>query len=281
MDLNPADYLKQIGALADDQIDPGPASIALAGMRRPGLSLERYIHHLEMLAHEVSERHRMLLEAGADDDVQTQLAALKYVIYENYGYSADTKGYSDLNDADLVGVIDRRKGTPLALSILYISAAQAQGWSVSGLDMPGHFLCRLEKDGQRVIFDPFNSCTVLDAAGLRALIKKTLGPEAELSSDYYTPLSNRGILMRLQNNVKFFLIEAEDYEAASEIVETMRIFAPEEYRSLLDLGVLYARTGRIAEAVKALESYLEHVPDLAAQRDVVLLLGELKDSLEP
>jgi regulator of sirC expression with transglutaminase-like and TPR domain len=281
MDLNPADYLKQIGALADDDIDPGPAAVALAGMRRPGLSLERYVRHLELLAREVGERHHILLEAGAEDDVQTQLAALKYVIYERYGYVADTKGYSDLNDADLVGVIDRRKGTPLALSILYISAAQTQGWDVSGLDMPGHFLCRLEKEGQRVIFDPFNGCTVLDAAGLRALIKKTLGPEAELSSDYYTSLSNRGILMRLQNNVKFFLIEAEDYQAAAEIVETMRVFAPEEYRSLLDLGVLYARTGRIAEAVKALEAYLEHVPDISAQRDVVLLLEELKDSLAP
>lgn len=281
MDLNPADYLKQIGALADDEIDPGSASIALAGMRRPGLSLERYFHHLETVAREVGARHSVLLEAGADDDVQTQLAALKYVIHERYGYVADIKGYSDLDDADLVGVIDRRKGTPLALSILYISAAQVQGWEIDGLDMPGHFLCRLEKDGQRVIFDPFNSCTVLDAAGLRALIKKTLGPEAELSSDYYTPLSNRAILMRLQNNVKFFLIEAEDYDAAAKTVETMRIFAPEEYRSLLDLGVLYARTGRIAEAVKALEAYLERVPDLSAQRDVVLLLGELKDSLKP
>ncbi|MCD8520150.1 MAG: transglutaminase-like domain-containing protein, partial [Alphaproteobacteria bacterium] len=191
----------------------------------------------------------------------------------------DQERYDDLQNADLVRVIDRSKGLPIALAILYIHAGKAQGWDVCGLNMPGHFICRIEQGGQRVIFDPFYECRILGAADLRFLIKKNLGPQAELSADYYQPCNNREILMRLQNNIKFRLIEGEDYQGALDIVRIMKLVAPSDYRLFLDEGVLYAKLEQPKASIAALETYIDKAPDPRDRYDAELLLRQMQDSL--
>ena len=50
-----------------------------------------------------------------------QPEALAEVIARSYGYRGDSETYDDLQNADLVRVIERRKGLPVALSILYLA----------------------------------------------------------------------------------------------------------------------------------------------------------------
>lgn len=275
----PIEKLQAIGTLPDDAIDLGRVALYLAALDQPGISLERYDIHLRKLADEVRERHQALLEAGATDSVETRLAALKHIIADKHDYDGDTEKYDDLQNASLIRVIDRRKGMPIALAILYIQTGRSLGWDVYGLNLPGHFVCRIDQDGQRVIFDPFNRCAMLQAHELRQLVKRSMGPHAELSADYYHPANNRTILMRLQNNIKLRRIEAEDYEGALETVEAMRAVDPGEYRLLLDAGVLYARTNRLQNAIVTLEAYIEKAPGDRDRQEAALLLDQLRDSL--
>ena len=279
MDFNPFAYLKITSTLPDAEIDVGPAALAMAATSQPGLSLDRYFNHLKKISEEVDKRHTELLKAGAKDDSQAQLAALKHIISDKYAYEGDRDTYDDLQNASLIRVIDRAKGLPITLSVLYIHAARAQGWDIAGLNVPGHFVCRLEKDGQRVIFDPFYDCRVLDAADLRLLVKEALGEDAELSANYFEAASNREILIRIQNNIKFRQIEIEDYPGALKTVEMMRLVAPAEYRLLLDAGVLYARTNQTREAIDALEDYIRQAPYDRDRHDAALLVQQLREEL--
>jgi regulator of sirC expression with transglutaminase-like and TPR domain len=69
-------------------------------------------------------------------------------------------------------VIDRRKGLPVTLGILYLHAARAQGWSIVGLSFPGHFLLRIDHKGARAIIDPFNDGQRHDAGAMRGSITR-------------------------------------------------------------------------------------------------------------
>ena len=93
--------------------------------------------------------------AQGSDDLVAQADALAAVLAEGYGYAGDTLTYEDLQNANLMRVIDRKKGLPVALGILYIHAGRAQGWDIAGLAFPGHFLVRIEGRGERRILDPF------------------------------------------------------------------------------------------------------------------------------
>lgn len=280
MSFDAQEYLAAFADVAEDDIDLSKAALALAARAQPGVHLEKYVNHIRSLGEDVAAHHAELLRAGAKDDVGARLAALKHVIVTMNGYSGDTENYNDLQNASLIRVIERRKGLPVTLALLYIAAGRANGWDVVGLDFPGHFLCRIEKDGKRIIFDPFYDCRVHEAPGLRDLIKQAKGKNAELSADYFLPASNRDILIRLQNNIKFRQIESEDYSGALQTVEGMRLIDPKEYRLLLDAGVLYARTGQTRAAIAALEDYIKTAPKSRDRHEAALLLQELKNSLQ-
>lgn len=277
--FNPEDFLKNSGALPDEHIDLAQCALAFAALDQPGISLERFIHHLGKIAQECGVAHKALRESGAPDDAETILMAMKSVIAGEYEYHGDVDTYDDVQNASLIRVIDRRKGLPVTLAILYIHAGRANGWNVTGLDFPGHFLCRVEHNGQRIIFDPFHECRVMEAPDMRALLKKIKGPGAELSADYFLAAKNRDILFRQQNFIKYRLIELEDYAGALEAVERMRWLDPSEFRLLLDAGVLYARTDQTVAAIRMLEEYIKKTPRERDRHDAALLLRELKGLL--
>lgn len=267
--------LTELGQQPDEAVKLGATALLLSSITHPGLDLTRYAEHFKLVAADVKQRHYDLLQAGANDDAETRIAALKHVIADQYGYDGDKDRFNNPQNADMVCVIDQRKGLPIALAILTIEAARAQGWDIDGLNFPGHFLLRLEYKGVRLIFDPFNQFTILTAPDLRALIKQIVGPEAELSANYYNAATNRDILIRLQNNIKLRQIEAEDYAGALETVEQMRRFAPGEIRLLLDAGVLFARTGKRDEAIAVVKEYIKNPPSAADRMDAELLLQNL------
>jgi len=277
--FDPEQYLEQLGTLDDQDIDLAFAALALSTHAHPGISIDRYVNHLQKLSVEVSERFSDLVKGGANESVETQLAALKHILSDQYEYIGDRESYDDLQNASLIRVIDRAKGLPITLCILYIHAARAQGWDIAGLNIPGHFLCRLEKDGQRLMFDPFERCEVVEAQNLRSIVKRALGEGAELSSEYYEAASYRDILMRLQNNIKFRQIEVEDYEGGLETVKLMQQVDPNEYRLLLDAGVLYARTDQPQLAIDSLVGYIEKAPNSRDRMEAELLLQQLNDQL--
>lgn len=271
--------LAAMGRLPDDALDPAAAALLFAALDHPGLTLDSYRHHLRQLAADAAATHAQMLADGAADSADTRLSTLRVVLFSDHGYNGDSEDYDNLDNADLIRVIDRRRGLPVALTILYVATARALGWDAYGLAIPGHFLARLDHGPARVIFDPFHGGQAMDAAAIRAQLKSVLGPAAELSADYYNPASHRDILLRLQNNRKIRLIEAEDYEGALAVVRAMRVFAPAEYRLLLDEGVLSARTERNHAAIRALEAYIAAAPDPQDRHDAALLLNEIKQAL--
>lgn len=279
MSFDPRAYLVSLAQVADEDIEIGTAALAFAALQQPGIIIDRYRHHLEVLVTEVSRRHAELLKEGAVDDTSAQLAALKHILHDKHAYVRDQLDPDNIQNSNLIRVIDRGIGAPLSLSILYLHVARAQGWNIDGLNVPAHFMCRLEKDGERLIFDPSRGCYIMGASDLRQMLKEVLGPHAELSAAYYEPVSNRDILIYLQNSIKFIQITLEDYQGALDIVEATRLLVPEEFRFLLDQGVLYAKLGKAQSAIDALENYIQQAPQSRDRQEAEMLLYELRRNL--
>ncbi len=271
--------LSDMGQYDDDKIPLFETALLLASLSHVGRGLESYINHIKKISDEVGARYKELLDACAEDNCETRIAAIKHIMCDKYGYEGDSATYNDLRNADLIEVVDRRKGLPIALAILALEIGRAQGWDIKGLNFPGHFLLRFEMGGQRVMCDPFDKFNILQAPDLRSLIKRALGDKAELSSSFYQEASNREILLRLQNNIKYRQIETEHYEEALTTVTTMRSFAPHEYRLLLDDGVLKARLNKTDDAIQSIRDYLAVVQDPRDKYDAQVLLRTLEDRL--
>jgi regulator of sirC expression with transglutaminase-like and TPR domain len=268
-----ARYLRDLAARASPILPIGEAALALASFERPRVSLVRYRQHLATIARDVG-RH-----SGAGGDLAARARALNDILLLKYGYSGDELTYDDLQNANLMRVVDRRKGLPVALGILYLHAARAQGWDSVGLGFPGHFLVRLTEGAERVILDPFHGGRVCDAATLRELLKAMAGQEVELAPEHYAPVADRDVLLRLQNNVKSRLLQAGQHERALRVVETMLLLAPDLAELWQEAGLLNARLGNLRAGANALEEFIIRAPEGSARHQAAALLQQLKSKL--
>ena len=57
-----------------------------------------------------------------------------------HGFEGDRKHYDDPQNSMLDVVLDRRRGLPILLSVVYIEAARRAGIALSGVGLPGHFV---------------------------------------------------------------------------------------------------------------------------------------------
>ena len=266
--------LRQTGALPDGAIDLLETALALAALDRR-CSRDWYRAHVARLCDEVGA-------AAAEhepDGVSGPSAALRQVFAERYGYHGDTETYEDPQNANLMRVIDRRKGLPVALGILYIHAARAQGWDCAGLNFPGHFLIRIDRDGERAILDPFDGGAARGPADLRSLLKAVQGQEAELRREHYAPVGSRAVLLRLQNNVKLRHLNGGRLEDAAAVLDSMLAIAPDEPGLWRETGLVKARLGEYGAAIAALDRFIAGADSDHARHEAAALLQEIKSRL--
>lgn len=267
--------LRQAGAQPDEELDLAGTALLLAALERPAEPLERYREHLALLARETAE----LVAAGQAETLEERLGVLNGVLFERQGYAGDGETYDDLRNADLMAVIERRRGLPVALGILYLHAARSQGWAAVGLAFPGHFLLRLDCGPRRAILDPFNGGQLRQPAELRELLKALAGVDAELGPQHYAPVSNRDVLLRLQNNRKLRLLREHRGEAALAVVEGMLMVAPAVAGLWREAGLLHAHHDNLRAAVLALEHYLELAGQDPQRAEAERLLRQLRGRL--
>lgn len=265
--------LARVAAQDDDAIDLAGTALALAALDRPRVSLDRYRDHLVELG--ASVRGAVPDDATLDESV----AALNTAMVERYNYQGDTQNYDDLQNANLMRVIDRKRGLPVSLSILYLHAGRAQGWAMAGVNFPGHFLVRLDRGAGRAILDPFHGGRTLGTGELRALLKSVAGQDAELTPAHYAPLGNRDILLRLQNNIKLRQIQAGQIEAAVATLESMLAFAPAKAELWRETGLLHARLGQVRAALGALERFTALETGHDERFRIAALMQELRSKL--
>jgi regulator of sirC expression with transglutaminase-like and TPR domain len=274
------DDLRRITNQADEAIDIAEAALVLASADHPASNLQIYRDHLDAVSEAV---HEAALSAGLEADTaapEDMANVLSDVLVNMFHYTGDEDTYDDLDNANLMRVIDRRKGLPVTLGILYLAMARAQGWSAAGLNFPGHFLIRIEScDGRRVILDPFHGGRVMEAPQLRELLKVMSGAAVELEAAHYKPVSNRDVLMRLQNNVKTRRLELGESEGALEALECMQIFAPDNPVLWREAGVIHMRLGRLKHAVEAFEAFIARAPEGPDRTKIGQVVRELRERI--
>lgn len=262
--------LRAAGAGPDDGMAIARVALALGALDRPLVPVDRYEEHLDLLARDVGRA------ASGADSIADCVEALNEVMYGAYGYQGDRRTYDDLQNANMMRVIDRRRGLPVALGILAIHAARAQGWAAAGLRFPNHFLIRIGHAGRMAILDPFERGAECEAADLRELLRQHGDDEAELVPAHYAAATDREVLLRLQNNIKMRQLQRGNLRAAATTIESMLMIAPDHKALWREMGMLDAQIGRIDHAVAALEEYIARETLAGPRHDAAILLQRLR-----
>jgi len=282
---NPRDALDAVGQLPDVEIDLAGAALQLARIDAPEADWMAAGAHLSDLARDAVDLSREL----PSNELSARAGALAGLIGVCHRDAGATKTYDDPANANLIRVTERRRGLPVALGILWLHCARAAGWGAHGLDFPGHFLIALQgerprgkvraTEPQSIVLDVFAGGVPLGARDLRGLLKHVEGPDAELRPGILQPMPARGVLLRLQNNIRGRRQEAGDLPGALACVEDMLRLAPDTAVLWRDAAVLNQRLDQVAAALRCYERLLAIVPQGDTAHRTRAAMDELRSRL--
>jgi regulator of sirC expression with transglutaminase-like and TPR domain len=267
--------LEAIGVLPDTEIDIGDAALQLARVDAPDADWLAARAHLSDLARDAVE----LAGTIGTNDLSMRAEALAGLITGRYAYLGDAETYDDPANANLIRVIERRKGLPVALGIIWLHTARAAGWGAHGVDFPAHFLVALEGKSIQAVIDVFAAGVTLDARDLRALLKRVEGEKAELRPGLLRPMNARRVLLRLQSNIMSRRLQAGDLPGALTCTEDMLRIAPDHADLWRQAAVMNQRLDRVGAALRCFERFLRLVPEGDAASRVRGAIDELRTRL--
>jgi regulator of sirC expression with transglutaminase-like and TPR domain len=145
------------------------------------------------------------------------------VLFHEWGFHGNSENYTDPLNSLIDRVLDRRKGIPISLSLLYLFIAERIGLELEPIGVPGHFLVGCFQDDAVFFIDAFDRGVFRDPAELIEILQANhMDPQP---SDL-APTPVREVLCRCCRNL------VNHYHAAGDAVRA-RLFAGfvEEFES--------------------------------------------------
>ena len=164
----------------------------LAQTQYPDINIEAYQALFDSYAGELLER--VDLRADADQ----LLAAFNNYVFEVLHFKGNEQNYYDPENSYLNRVVDRRKGNPINLCLVYLMLARRLRLPLAGIGLPGHFICRFQTPTEEYYIDVFNHGKLWTKANC---IQYLVFRNYTVQDSYLTPVSSRRMLMRICGNL--------------------------------------------------------------------------------
>ncbi|WP_414529201.1 SirB1 family protein [Nodularia chucula] len=262
-------YFSQEVQQSDERIDLAKAALYIAQEEYPDLNVAEYLNTLDRMADEVEE------DLSISRYPLQIIQSINLYLYSNLGFAGNRTNYYDPCNSFLNDVIDRRMGIPITLALVYLEIARRINFPMVGVGMPGHFLIRPDIPDMEIFVDAFNGGEVMFAEDCENQLSQVFQQPVSLRPEFLAPVSNRQILARMLNNLKYIYLKEQNLAKTLAAVERVLLLFPEMILEVRDRGLLYYQLGQYAQAVDNLQTYLDKVPDAEDAVVIRRLLAEL------
>lgn len=175
----------------------------LAQTQYADINLEAYAALLDTFA--ASLKTRIDFTANAEQII----GSINHYLFNELEFSPNEANYYDPENSFLNRVIDQRTGNPISLCTVYLLLARHLKLPVTGIGLPGHFVCRYQTSTAEIYIDAFNRGKLLTKADC---IKYLLHTHHGLEEGYLAPVTPRRMLLRMCANLHQIYLHNEQAE---------------------------------------------------------------------
>jgi len=236
------------------EIDLAEAALWIAAEEYPDLDVAAYLARLDALAEQAAPALR------AAGNLAARIEALNRFLFQEQGFAGNREEYDDLRNSYLNEVLDRRRGIPITLSLVYVEVARRLGLRAFGISFPGHFLAKVV-GGEETVVDAFFG-RVLSRRECQERLEAVVASPVELRPELHLRAATpRETLVRMLANLKHAGIRSGDTLRALGASERILLVEPGAVSELRERGLLYERLECYAAALADLRSFLERAPE--------------------
>ena len=145
---------------------------------------------------------------------EEKLAVINHYLFDELGFCGNEENYYEPDNSYLNRVLDRRTGNPVNLCLLYLLLARRLQLPLTGIGLPGHFLCRYQSSAAEFYLDAFNRGKLLTKADC---IQYLLQGNYSVRDDYLAPVTPRRLLLRICGNLHQVYLHLEHAEPATRL----------------------------------------------------------------
>jgi regulator of sirC expression with transglutaminase-like and TPR domain len=250
----------------NSQVNLARVALEIGRDAYPQIHIEGYLERIQHLAN----RARGRFKPGSS--VWEIVKQINWVLFVEEEFRGNKEDYYDPRNSYLNEVLDRGLGIPITLSLVYWRMAERLGLAMSGVDLPLHFMLRIEDQGQLWFVDPFHGGVLYDRKGCEQRLSQIAEQEVTLPDAAIEPCSTQGLISRMLRNLKVIYGRTGEIGSLLPIQRRLTALNPRQPGELRDLGVLCVQADCLGEAIDPLEKYLALSPgadDAAQIRDLV------------
>nr|WP_037573147.1 transglutaminase-like domain-containing protein [Phaeacidiphilus oryzae] len=139
--------------------------------------------------------------AGPPGEAPAAVAArLAGVLAGRAEFRGGSGAYRRLDSSLLHRVLERRRGLPILLSVVWVEVGRRAGLPVYPVALPGHFVVGVgDPEGEFVLADPFHGGRLLTTEDAAAISAQS---GTRLTSDLLSPAEPLDIVLRVLNNIR-------------------------------------------------------------------------------
>ncbi|MBA3327250.1 MAG: transcriptional regulator [Solirubrobacterales bacterium] len=130
-------------------------ALALAGELRP-VDADAALAQLDRLGAELAPA------AGTGPAAEAQ--ALRALLGRRHQFAGDREEYDDPDNSMLDVVLERRRGLPILLSVVYVEVARRARIALAGVGLPGHYVVGHFGQTPPLLLDPFDGGAAIEQA---------------------------------------------------------------------------------------------------------------------
>ncbi|TWU12207.1 hypothetical protein CA54_10260 [Symmachiella macrocystis] len=240
-------------------VDLTVAALELARDAYPDLDFEETLNWIDATGKQISGK------VAAAKSEREALQIIADCISVQHAISGDTETYSDPDNSYLHRVIQRQRGIPISLSLLYMAVARRAGLTLHGVSTPAHFLTRYEAVDGPVFVDAFCGGCVLSFDETLHRASQASGLPPEQCEVLLEPASARKTVVRMLNNLKAIHSQTGNWPAAWMVQHRLVLLQPGSYDQRRDLGLIALRANRPGQAIDVLQCCLKSCPPEEAE----------------
>jgi len=250
--------------IADAADRPGPDLAApaflIARIEYPRLDHGPYLERLEQMGD--AAFHFVAKDPGHDAPLAARIDAVNRYLFGELGFAGNREHFDDPRNSCLNEVMDRKKGIPITMALIYIEVARRAGIRSEGVNFPGHFLVRCLEDlhtddpPEGLIVDAFHHGAILDEAAVRQLLEPHMS-EAVFDPSLLARATRRQILVRMLLNLKKLYVKMHSFPQARATADALLALQPSSLADLRDRGLLAYHMSDFSHALRDLEGYLK------------------------
>jgi len=252
-----AERFGRVISVPDEKINLAEAALLIAAEEYRGLDVDAYLARFDAMAATLKGRLR------ADISPADTIIALNRFLYDEIGFTASAADYYDPRNSFLNEVLDRKRGIPISLAVVYLEVGRRIGLPLQGVSFPAHFLVKCQLREGTVVLDPYAKGVSLSLDDLKRRVRSLregAEPPNSVLASMLAGASNKDILVRMLRNLKGIYTHHKDWlkalTATDRIITVMPDLA-EEYR---DRGMIYLNLECFRAALFDLQAYLKMLP---------------------